>query len=254
MKDGNPGRRDPSILLPSFYERLFSSFGPQGWWPARTPSEVILGAILTQNTAWANVERALARLRQRGLLSFRALERLPQRRLALLIRPSGYFNQKAKKIKHFLRFWRERCGGSLTRMFRWPTDRLREQLLTVNGIGRETADSILLYAGSHPVFVVDAYTRRILERHQLIRPAASYEEIRNLFESNLPRDAKMYNEYHALLVKVGKNWCKKRNPDCSHCPLGIYLDQTTKDALGSAQRASQAGRPGRASPRRGESS
>lgn len=254
MRDRNPARANPSVLLQSFYERLFSLLGPQGWWPARTSPEVVLGAILTQNTAWTNVEKALSRLRQEGRLSFRSLEKLPRRRLAQLIRPSGYFNQKAKKIKHFLRFWREQCGGSLTRMFRAPTERLREQLLTVNGIGRETADSILLYAGNHPVFVVDAYTRRILERHQLIRPTASYEEIRNLFESNLPRDAKMYNEYHALLVEVGKNWCKKRNPDCSHCPLGIYLDQPLKDALSSAQRTSPAGLPERVAAKRRESS
>ena len=225
MMEPRPRPANPVFAIRRFYDRLFSSLGPQGWWPARTPAEVVLGTILTQNTTWGNVEKALSRLRQKRLRSFTALEKVPRRRLARLIRPSGYFNQKAKKIKHFLRFWRRQYGRSLARMFRTPTERLRQELLSVNGIGRETADAILLYAGNHPIFVVDAYTRRILERHKLIRPKASYEEIRHLFESNLDRDPKMYNEYHALLVEVGKNWCKKRNPDCLGCPLGIYLDK-----------------------------
>ncbi len=243
MADARPPQASLANVIQRFYDRLLSTLGPQGWWPGRTPAEVILGAILTQNTAWGNVEKVLSRLRQRGLLSLRALEKVPQRRLAQLIRPSGYFNQKAKKIEEFLRFWRRQYGRSLTGMFRAPTARLREQLLAINGIGRETADSILLYAGHHPVFVVDAYTRRILERHQLIGSKTTYEEIRRLFESHLPRDPKMYNEYHALLVEVGKNWCKKRGPDCFRCPLGIYLDRPVEDALRPARRQSLAGRP-----------
>ncbi len=241
----SPPRANPVFAIQRFYDRLFSTLGRQGWWPARTPAEVVLGAILTQNTAWPNVEKALSRLRQRGLLNLSALEKIPGQRLARLIRPSGYFNQKARKIKHFLRFLRRQYGGSLARMFRTPTERLRQELLSVNGIGRETADSILLYAGNHAVFVVDAYTQRILERHELIGPKASYEEIRHLFESNLRRDPKMYNEYHALLVQVGKNWCKTRNPDCLGCPLGIYLDKPAEEILRTARSrtARWAGKP-----------
>ena len=193
------------------------------WWPAKTPFEVIVGTILTQNTAWVNVERAIANLRRERLLTPRGLERVPLGRLARLVRPSGYFRQKAKKLKAFVRFLRERFGGSLERMFRTPTAQLREQLLGVHGIGPETADSILLYAGNHPIFVVDAYTKRILLRHGLAGEMAGYEEIRDLFESALPRDARLFNEFHALLVNVGKNWCRAKNPRCSECPLGPYL-------------------------------
>jgi len=193
------------------------------WWPAKTPFEVIIGAILTQNTAWANVERAIANLRREHLLTPRALERVPLQRLSKLVRPSGYFRQKAKKVKAFVHFLRRSFGGSLARMFRRPTAELRERLLGVSGIGPETADSILLYAGNHLVFVVDAYTKRILLRHGLIGEKASYEEVRQVLESSLPRDPKLYNEYHALLVNVGKNWCRPQAPRCSECPLGPYL-------------------------------
>ncbi len=250
MTEPAPRTIYPIIAIQRFYDRLFSALGPQGWWPARTPAEVVLGAILTQNTAWGNVEKALSRLRRKRLLSFAALEKVPQRRLARLIRPSGYFNQKAKKVKHFLRFWHKHHGRSLARMFRTTTERLRQELLSVNGIGRETADSILLYAGNHPVFVVDAYTRRILERHQLIGTKASYEEIRRLFESNLDRDPKMYNEYHALLVEVGKNWCKRRNPDCRGCPLGVFLDKPAQNSLRTARREFLARKPAQDTLRR----
>jgi endonuclease-3 related protein len=193
------------------------------WWPARTPFEVIVGAILTQSTAWVNVEGAIVNLRRARLLTPRALERVPLGRLARLVRPSVYFRQKAKKLKAFVRFLRKNFGGSLARMFRTPTAELRAQLLAVHGIGRETADSILLYAGNHPMFVVDAYTKRILVRHELIGEKAGYEEIRRLFEETLPRDPQLYNEFHALLVNVGKNWCRKRAPRCSECPLEPYL-------------------------------
>lgn len=221
----------PSSVIPEigrYFGRLYSALGPQGWWPARSRAEVVVGAILAQNTAWTNVEKALARLRRGGPLDLNALEKAATGRIARRIRPSGYYNQKAKKLKLFVRFLRERYGGSLSRMFRTPTEQLRQGLLSVSGIGPETADSILLYAGNHPVFVVDAYTRRILERHKLVGPKASYEQIRQLFESNLHHDPKMYNEYHALLVQVGKNWCKRKNPDCPNCPLGIYLDEPAR--------------------------
>jgi endonuclease-3 related protein len=209
--------------LREFYRTLSAALGPMRWWPAKTPFEVIVGAILTQNTAWANVERAIANLRREQMLTPRALERAPFARLARLVRSSGYFRQKTKKLKALVRFLREDYGGSLARMFRTPTTELREKLLDVHGVGPETADSILLYAGRHPVFVVDAYTRRVLLRHGLIGEKADYEDIRQLFESNLPRDAKLYNEYHALLVNVGKDWCRTKNPKCDACPLGRFL-------------------------------
>jgi endonuclease III related protein len=206
-----------------YYQTLFDHLGPQNWWPARTSFEVIVGAILTQNTSWSNVERAISNLRRERLLTQRALERIRFARLASLIRSSGYFRQKAKKLKAFVRFLREEYAGSLARMFRTPTLELREKLLAVHGIGPETADSILLYAGKKDVFVVDAYTRRIFSRHGWVSEDVSYEELRAKIEAELPRDVSRYNEFHALLVMAGKNWCRTREPRCSECPLGRYL-------------------------------
>jgi endonuclease-3 related protein len=213
-------------ILRSYYGTMFLKLGPRHWWPAKSAFEVIVGAILTQNTSWSNVERAIANLRRERLLAPRALERIRPARLANVIRSSGYFRQKARKLKSFARFLRAEYGGSLDRMFRTPTPLLREKLLAVHGIGPETADSILLYAGRHSVFVVDAYTRRVLERHELIRAHATYEEIRQLFEKNLAPDHQLYNEYHALLVAVGKEWCRTKNPRCSECPLEPFLPRT----------------------------
>jgi len=218
--DGMPDARTD---LGQYYETLYKALGPQRWWPARTPFEVIVGAILTQNTAWTNVQRAIANLRRERLLTPAALERVPRRRLERLIRSSGYFRQKARKLKEFTAFLRREYRGSLARMFRTPTAELRERLLAVHGIGRETADSILLYAGGHGVFVVDAYTKRILARHGLAHEKAQYEEVRALFESSLPADAETYNEFHGLIVNVGKNWCRTRNPRCEQCPLLPFL-------------------------------
>jgi len=224
----SPGRNGtappPTTPLQSYYHVLHEKLGPQSWWPAKTPFGVIVGAILTQNTTWTNVERAIANLRRAQLLSPRAIERIPLARLATLIRPSGYFRQKARKLKAFVRFLRDEYSGSLKRMFQTPTLELREKLLGVHGIGPETADSILLYAGGKDIFVVDAYTRRILSRHGWVAEQAPYEEMRTLIESALPRDVSRYNEFHALLVNVGKNWCRPREPRCSQCPLGAFLD------------------------------
>ena len=211
----------PQLL--DYYDALFRAHGPQHWWPGRTRFEVIVGAILTQNTTWSNVERAIRALRREKLLHPNAIEKISTERLAQLIRSSGYFRQKARKLKEFVQFLRDRHQGSLDKLFAAPTAELREQLLAVHGIGPETADSILLYAGGHPVFVVDAYTRRILERHGLVHPRASYEEIRSLFEQNLPADSSLYNEYHALIVHTGKHFCQKRQPDCEHCSLRRFL-------------------------------
>ena len=209
------------------------------WWPARSAYEVIVGAILTQNTTWSNAELAIVNLRRARLLTPRAVERVPIARLAGLIRPSGYYREKAKKLKAFVRFLRQEYGGSLARMFRTPTTALRGELLAVHGIGPETADAILLYAGGHATFVVDAYTHRLLGRHGLTVEKSSttkhdYESVRAMFENNLPHDATLYNEYHALIVHVGKNWCRKAAPRCEECPLKIYLPVNSPFRLGYA--------------------
>jgi len=209
--------------LGTYYDALFRAHGSQHWWPGRTRFEVIIGAILTQNTSWSNVERAIAEMRRAKVLSAAALERVPLARLGKLIRSSGYFRQKARKLKEFVRYLRVHHGGSLDRMFQTTTSELREQLMNVHGIGPETADSILLYAGKHPVFVVDAYTRRILERHNLASGRESYEEIRALVERNLPTEPALFNEFHALIVHVGKHFCHRREPDCQHCALRPFL-------------------------------
>ena len=211
-----------SVFL-QYFEALHAALGPQSWWPARTPFEVIVGAILTQNTSWTNVERAIGKLRAAKLLTPRAIVRAPTARLARLIRSSGYFRQKAKKLKAFVRFLQENHGGSLARMFRTPTAELRAKLLGVHGIGPETADSILLYAGKHAVFVVDAYTRRILERHGHAASHESYESIQEGFHGSLPRKATLFNEYHALIVRAGKDWCRANSPRCERCPLFPFL-------------------------------
>ena len=208
-----------------YFDVLFAAYGPQHWWPSRTPFEVIVGAILTQNTSWTNVELAIENLRREKLLTPGAIGSVSAARLARLIRSSGYFRQKAKKLKAFVRFLRAEYRGSLAAMFRTPTPALREQLLGVHGIGPETADSILLYAGGHPVFVVDAYARRILERHNLAEPKHSYEDLRRLFERSLSADAALYNEFHALIVHTGKHYCRAREPRCSECALKHLLPE-----------------------------
>jgi endonuclease-3 related protein len=218
-------------ILPAYYDALFQAHGEQHWWPGRTPFEVIVGAILVQNTSWVNAARAIANLRQANLLTPSAMENAPQPKLARLIRSSGYFRQKARKLKAFVKFLRKEHRGSLAVMFRTPTEKLREQLLSVRGIGPETADSILLYAGNHPVFVVDAYTRRILQRHGLASGKESYEEIRGLFEKSLPNGPQLFNEFHALIVHTGKQYCRTRAPLCSQCALRPFLPQLLEGSL-----------------------
>jgi len=216
-----------SRRLSDLYRRLHARFGPQGWWPGRTPFEVAVGAILTQNAAWTNVEKAIANLRRARALSFRGMRALSERRLAGLVRPSGYYNQKARKLRRFLEWLAGRGGpaGSLKRALAGPIEEVRASLLSVNGIGPETADSVLLYAGGRPVFVIDAYTRRVLARHGLAGPDEPYEALRARFERNLPASAGLYNEYHALLVRVGKEFCRKRDPRCGDCPLAPDLER-----------------------------
>ena len=205
--------------LKRIYNLLYKQFGPRNWWPGDTRLEIIVGAILTQNTAWANVEKAIKNLKSRDLLKIDTLSRLPKKKLARLIKPAGYYNIKAARVKNFLDFLRKEYNGSLTRMFRTRTQALRKKLLGVNGIGPETADSILLYAGGKPVFVVDAYTKRIFSRHRFIDQDADYTSIQNFFLKNLPRDAKMFNEFHALIVELGKDLCKASKPLCDNCSL-----------------------------------
>lgn len=204
--------------LQDIYERLYKRFGPQHWWPGQTQFEIIVGAILTQNTNWGNVEKAIANLNKQGVLSPAKLHQLNIESLAELIRPAGYYNVKAARLKHFLDRLFEKFDGDLDRLGQLATDQLREELLSIKGIGPETADSITLYAFGKPVFVVDAYTGRILGRHRLLEPGAGYEEVRMLFESSLPREVQLYNEYHALLVRLGKEYCKTK-AQCSGCPL-----------------------------------
>jgi endonuclease III related protein len=211
--------------LDEYYNSLFTALGPQHWWPGKTQFEMIVGAILTQNTAWTNVERAIANLRAAGLLHPASIEKVPLARLEGLIRSSGYFRQKARKLKAFCKFLRAEYRGSLKRMFETPTIELRTKLLGVFGIGPETGDSILLYAGGHGVFVVDAYTRRILGRHGWIGERAKYDEIRWLFERQFPGNIQRFNEFHALIVNTGKNFCRTQKPLCNQCPLGRYLEE-----------------------------
>lgn len=276
-------RAERETKVRQYYQTLYHSWGAQHWWPAETRFEVIVGAYLTQNTAWTNVELALTNLRRADTLSIEGIREVPLRRLERLIRSSGYFRQKAKRLKTFVGFLHDKYHGSLDQLFSQPTDKLREELLSLNGVGPETADSILLYAGNHPVFVVDAYTRRILDRHGILPEKADYEKIRELFQSALapvvqeqaqmPPDLKprleagirraahppsamstaartalvqVYNEMHGLIVGVGKNYCKKRKPACDDCPLQSFLPlnrQAVGRKLGSSQSESRKAEP-----------
>jgi endonuclease-3 related protein len=213
-----PGRTRARPLLLRLYRRLVAAFGHAAWWPGESPFEVCVGAILVQNTAWTNVERTLDLLRSRGLLSFAALHRLPPSRLAPLLRSSGTFRVKARRLRAFLRFLASEYGGRAEAMHDEAPARLREKLLAVPGIGPETADSIALYAAGHPIFVVDAYTRRIFSRLGLLRGDETYEEIQRFFEEALPHDAALFNDYHAQIVRLGKDVCRAR-PRCPECPL-----------------------------------
>jgi endonuclease-3 related protein len=250
-------------LIRDYFQTLYRAWGRQHWWPADSRFEVIVGAFLTQNTAWTNVELAMGGLSSAGLLSLKGVREVPLAQLEQLIRPAGYFRQKASRLKNFVAYLDEKYEGSLEKMFERPTSELRTELLELNGIGPETADSILLYAGNHEVFVVDAYTRRILDRHKILPETAKYEEIRVLFEraltakfasemSNLPAShelpkpagahhppskmssekrsarAQLFNEMHGLIVGVGKNYCQSGRVQCESCPLGKFLERPVK--------------------------
>ena len=211
--------------LDEYYNSLFTALGPQHWWPGNSPFEIILGAILVQNTSWKNAEIAISNLRNNGLLSPTAIRRVPLRRLQRLVQSSGYYRQKARKLKAFCDFLQREYRGSLKKMFATPTIVLRQKLLGVFGIGPETADSILLYAGGHEVFVVDAYAKRLLARHGWIGERAKYDYVRWIFERRFPGDVQRFNEFHALIVAAGKTWCLRKQPRCNECPLGRYLEE-----------------------------
>ena len=242
MKSSRPFFLPPSRPLKSgrlieVYKTLRKAFGHQNWWPGRTPFEVMVGAILTQNTAWANVEKAIRNLRLARKLSPPAMLRTPRKELARLIRPAGYFNVKADRLKQFVAFIFDNYGGSLAKMRLEKGSRLREKLLAVKGIGPETADSILLYALEKPFFVIDAYTKRIFIRHRLqtgmdagekrnphaLLAKLDYSNWQNLFEKVLPGHLDLFNDFHAQIVKVGKDFCKSSIPRCDSCPLRVYL-------------------------------
>lgn len=204
--------------LKVIYEILYKAFGPQHWWPGDTPFEIAVGAILTQNTNWGNVEKAINNLKAARSLSAKRIHEMPSIKLASLIRPTGYFNIKAKRLKAFISFLVENYQASMRKMAAEEAPALRRQLLFVNGIGPETADSILLYALGKPAFVIDAYTKRVLSRHKIMDHGKSYEEFQDLFHSSLGKDVELFNEYHALFVKVGKSYCRPE-PQCKECPL-----------------------------------
>ena len=210
-------------LLSRYYFALQGRFGPQQWWPARTRLEVILGAILTQNTAWHNATLALRNLRQGGLLSWQGLRRACLTTLETCVRPAGFYRQKARTIRNFVDWLERQHAGSLPRLLSLPADELRRQLLDLRGLGPETVDAILLYAAQRPHFVADAYTRRILARHGFVSAAADYHKTQDFLHAHLPRDASLFNEFHALLVEVGKKHCTPRSPRCAGCPLEEFL-------------------------------
>ena len=218
-KQTSSRQRAKSVPVLRYYQKLLKHYGPQEWWPGESTFEIILGALLVQNTAWINVERTLERLRQRQLLSPKNLAGLATAEMEALLRPAGTFRRKALLVRRFLDYLHSQYNGHLPAMFRLPTRHLRTDLLRIKGIGPETADSILLYGGDKPVFVIGEYTRRVAARHGLAAARSTYDQMQALFEDRLPRDAILYQEYHALLVAVGKQFCHRRAPDCAACPL-----------------------------------
>jgi endonuclease-3 related protein len=203
----------------TIYGLLFDHFGPQYWWPGESPFEIMVGAVLTQNTNWRNVSKAIENLRDAGFLTYSSFQQLSIDEIASYIRPSGYYNLKSKRLKNLMNMIAERYDGELDHFLADTHETCRENLLSVKGVGPETADSILLYACEHPAFVIDAYTHRIFSRHQLVDEETEYEIMQEIFLSNLVEDVKFFNEYHALIVKTASTYCKKSNPLCESCPL-----------------------------------
>ncbi len=213
------GESSVGELLEGIYRMLYTHFGPQHWWPGETPEEIAVGAILTQNTNWQNVAKAIANLKDAGCLSLKAIAEMDGERLKALIRPAGYYNVKAQRLQGFAKSLLKTYPEGLRQLFGQGLDEARSFLLSLKGIGPETADSILLYAGGLPTFVVDAYTIRVLQRHSIIDDEAGYQEVQELFMDHLPQDVELFNEFHALFVALGKNHCRKRRPLCEGCPL-----------------------------------
>ncbi|OGI15013.1 endonuclease [Candidatus Micrarchaeota archaeon RBG_16_49_10] len=209
-------------MLLGIYNDLYQHFGSQHWWPAQTPFEVIVGAILTQQTSWNNVEKAIVNLKREKILDPKKLREIESEKLETLIKPSGYYRQKTKKLKNFMGFLFERHGGKLEELFGQSIEQIRMELLSVKGIGKETADSIILYAANKPTFVIDAYTVRAFNRIGVTKEK-DYESLKKFFEDNLPKDVNLFNEYHALIVALGKNYCRT-NPICGKCPLRERCD------------------------------
>jgi endonuclease-3 related protein len=208
-----------NIIL-EIYKRLYSFYGSQNWWPGDSPFEIAIGAILTQNTNWSNVEKAIKNLKEANLLSPEKLHKIPEKKLAGLIRPAGYYNIKTLRVKAFIDFLMKNYSGDMEKMKEESLPTLRKKLLSIHGIGPETADSIILYALNKPVFVVDAYTKRVFSRHGIMDQKASYDDYQRLFYKELDEDVKIFNEYHALLVRVAKDFCKSK-PKCEECPLNL---------------------------------
>lgn len=209
--------------LMGMYQAMRAHFGHRKWWPGNSPFEVCVGAILTQNTAWRNVVRAITNLKAASALDPIRIHELSHDELAALIRPAGYFNVKARRLRNFVDLLVLRHNGDLDALFDSQVEALRQELLSINGIGKETADSIILYAAGKPIFVVDAYTRRVLSRHGLVDEKADYDTVQALFHAHIPRDADLYNDFHAQFVAVGHSYCK-RVPLCDSCPLGPFRD------------------------------
>lgn len=205
--------------LQNIYQKLLNHFGPQKWWPADSAFEVMVGAILTQNTSWTNVEKALSNLKKAGALTPCKIVQLSSKELSELIRPAGYYNVKEKRLRNLVQYFVDQYDGDINLMKERSTSLLREELLNVKGVGQETADSILLYALQKPTFVIDTYTYRILSRHDLCSEDSTYEELQELFMSSMLEDVNLYNEYHAFLVNVGKKYCRPKAPACVECPL-----------------------------------
>ncbi len=207
--------------LLKMYNAMVGRFGVRNWWPGESPLEICIGAILTQNTSWKNVEKAIGAIKGQGLMEISRLYDIDQGELAEIIRPAGYYNVKAKRLKNFINHVQKSFGGALERLFNLNLNRLRKELLSLNGIGPETADSMILYAAGKPIFVVDLYTTRILSRHKFVNDKAPYDEAQALFHERLERDVSLYNDFHAQFVAVGNNFCKPK-PKCGDCPLN-YL-------------------------------
>jgi len=212
------GEENRNLFL-RVYDRLYDHYGPQYWWPGESNLEIMVGAVLTQNTNWINVEKAIDNLKNSDQLSFSCLQNMPIEELAEYIRPAGYYNIKARRLKNLFQMIEDEYEGEITFLFADSLDESRENLLRVKGVGPETADAILLYAAKKPAFVIDTYTHRVFSRHELVEEDTDYYSLQQEFLDSLPEDVSLFNEFHALIVAVAKEFCKKKKPRCSNCPL-----------------------------------